>query len=472
MLLCGLSACGEHSLGKSFAAVLDDSPPVILITGDSLRRDHLGCYGYFRETSPNIDAFANESVVFERAVASMATTLPSHLTMLTGLYAHQHGMTSNHMAARSPFQPAEGRRSVAQILAAEGYRTAAFVSSAPVSEQTGIGVGFSEFDGPKKRVRKGKQTTDEVLAWLDQVDLQRPFFLWVHFWEPHDPNRPPEPYASMFTADSDLDDWIASCGVDRAAVAMAFKGQKTSELKRFLNEEEPDFDAAEIRDAFNRYDGDVRYLDDCVGRILAKLRERGLWERSIIAFAGDHGQALGEHGWLGHATIIDVNVFVPLILRFPDGILAQPRRLEPLVSLVDLMPTVLARIPGGARWVFIEQAEGEDILSSRFERTHVLTQQTDRVLCVPSLSGRRHALFEGRWKLVRKPGHPASLFDLEDRGEGWDVADLHPDVVQDLEATLDSLLTRQDFGTRKDNTGERSEEFVKALRELGYAGYE
>src|SRR6185503_18582640 len=169
---------------------------------DTLRREHLGCYGYFRPTSPHIDALARGALVFERALASMASTLPSHLSLLTGLYAHQHGMTSNRRAALVSFKSELGRLSAAEVLRRCGYRTAAFVSAMPLAPTTGIHAGFETYESPtateSSSIRAGERN-EAVLAWLaEHAADPGPLFLWVHYFDPHEPNDPVSPYDTMF----------------------------------------------------------------------------------------------------------------------------------------------------------------------------------------------------------------------------------------------------------------------------------
>jgi len=130
------------------AGTLPSAPSILLVTVDTLRRDHLSCYGYFRETSPCIDAFAKKGVLFERTLAPMASTYPSHLSILTGLYPHQHGRTANRDGVKNPFKSIEGCASVAVALRDQGYRTGGFISSTVLHARTGVGEGFDHFSCP------------------------------------------------------------------------------------------------------------------------------------------------------------------------------------------------------------------------------------------------------------------------------------------------------------------------------------
>ncbi len=428
------------------AGQLDFRPSIVLVTIDTLRRDHLGCYGYFRDTSPRIDALAAESVLFERALASMATTFPSHLSMLTGLYPHQHGKTSNRRSVREPFRSGAECRSVAAALASAGWETAAFVGSSVLHPRTGIGDGFRTFLGPEvgEGPRNAARTTDKALAWLAR-NAGAPFFLWVHYWDVHEPNRPARAYASLFASDPALAGWIARRGIDAEELAgtraLEDKPPASPRPAARRHDEPPTVvDRAYVEDLWNRYDGCVREVDDQVGRLIDDLRARELWQRTIFAVTSDHGQSLGEDGAFGHGRITNVNVLVPLVIRFPAGVAGAPRRIPELVSLIDLMPTILARVEEPLLGDFLAQVEGEDVLSGGFSRPFACVQRASQFA--------RHknplecALVSGRWKLIQREDGPEELYDLEGAGESVDVLAAHPDVAAELQGELRELWSR------------------------------
>ena len=348
-----LAACsGEHgsgSLGDPLAGKLSAAPSIVIVTIDTLRADHVHAYGYHRETSPHLDALAAEGVLFEHAFATMATTLPSHVSLFSGLYAHQHGVAENRWR-RAPFGAGEGElRSVAQLLRDDGYTTAAFVSAAPVKRVTGMAAGFEVFEEPLGYEMKGSPMPDQAMAWLERGPKE-PFLLWLHLWDPHEPNRPTGAEATKFTSDDGLDAVIDQRGIDPERLARAFP---PAALRRFLaprngerDEPPPVVDRDAVRDMLNRYDADVATADREVGRIVAALRERRLLDRAVVVVTADHGQSLGQHDWLPHGRITNDNLQVPLIVRFPPGVVRAPLRVARVTSLVDVLPTVLARFDG------------------------------------------------------------------------------------------------------------------------------
>ncbi len=273
---------------------------VLLLTLDTTRRDRLGCYGYGEPTSPTLDSLANAGVVFENAVTPVPVTLPAHATILTGMDPQEHGVRDN-----GAFVLPEGIETVAEVLAAAGYSTRATVGAYPVAKGFGLEQGFRSYDdhfpaASRSRMwqtaqRTADQVTDAALAWAHE-HAEEPFFHWVHYFDPHFPYEPPEPQASKF--------------------------------------ESP-------------YDGEIAFMDEQIGRLIAGLRQMGLLERTWILAVADHGEALGEHGEPGHSMLLyAATQYVPCILVPPakvEGRLGslRGRRIEDLVRLCDLAPTLL-----------------------------------------------------------------------------------------------------------------------------------
>src|SRR5947199_1553754 len=280
-------------------------PNVVFITIDTLRADHLRCYGYARIETPNIDALARTGVRFTQARTPVPITLPAHTAIFTGSFPMATGMhdfSGNKLPANAT--------TLAKVLRDSGYTTAAFIGAAVLDSRFGLNQGFEtyfdHFDFSRLdetnldlTERRGDLVVDEALGWLKQTPRQ-PFLLWVHLYDPHFPYAPPEPYASRYRT--------------------------------------------------HLYDGEIAFADAQVGRLLSFLKQRGLFEHSVIALAGDHGEGLGEHGEKTHGFFIyNSTLHVPLILKVPG---AAPRVVAEDVSLVDVMPTLLQalKIPSPPRW--------------------------------------------------------------------------------------------------------------------------
>jgi arylsulfatase A-like enzyme len=219
-----------------------------------------------------------------------------------------------------------------------------------------------------------------------------------------------------------------------------------------------------------RYDADVAAADHEVGRLIDALRQRGVLDRAIVVVTADHGQSLGQHDWLPHGRITNDNLQVPLIVRFPPGVVSAPLRVDRVTSLVDVLPTVFARFDGKASRRFLEQAEGEDALAGAPPRGWALAQRTGRERAGWKAGG-EYALLTERWKLVRRAGGGEELYDLAaDPGERHDVSADNAAVVAALHGTLDDALSRRASSAGEPADGEDAvpEDQVEALRSLGY----
>ena len=374
--------------GAACSEPVDPAPPdIALITLDTTRADHLGCYGYHRNTSPEIDRFAEGALLFERHIVPMSTTLPSHMSLMTAVYPGEHGVLANIKHGGRPVVAAGTLHLFAEFAREEGLATAAFVSAAPLKQGSGIERGFELFDQPEGRERRAATTTDRALAWLEAQPREAPFFLWVHYFDPHGPLAPPEEW-NLFRADDALDEYL--------------------EARRFAEvSERPDGRTLVSRNAMDVYDGEIRYMDAQVGRLLAALAERDRWDRTCVVVVGDHGEGLGQHGVAGHGFTWDEQIHAPLIVRVPG---TPAGRVEAVVSTVDVLPTVLERcaFPNRERW--LAQAFGRDVFSDVEPRPALSTTSSRRLDQGQLVSD---ALTLERWKYARDAEGVETLYDLE-----------------------------------------------------------
>ena len=277
------------------SAASNSGPNVIVVTVDTLRADHLGCYGYKKIRTPNIDALAADGARFERAYTAVPVTLPSHTVMFTGTYPMLNGMhdfAANKLGSTQP--------TLASVLKENGYATAAVIGSAVLDSRFGLNRGFDfyydHFDfnrlqesNLEEMERPGNLVADVTLDWLSKNYAKR-FFLWMHLYDPHYPYRPPAPYD------------------------------------------------AEYKD--RPYDGEIAFADAQVGRLVRFLKSKGLYRNTLIVLSGDHGESLGEHGEKTHGFFIyNATLHVPFMIHLPGAV--SSRVVPDLVSLADLMPTVL-----------------------------------------------------------------------------------------------------------------------------------
>jgi arylsulfatase A-like enzyme len=447
LLAGGLPGCTQRP-------PLPEAPNVVLITLDTLRADHLGCYGYFRDTSPRLDRFARECLLFERCLTPIATTFPSHISILTATYPDAHGIAGNVGDGGTAFEPTERLRSVAQILNDHDYATAAFISATPVKKYTGIDVGFDVFDAPGRGQRTAAATNEAVLPWLDERAAE-PFFLWVHYFDPHSPYDPPARFRDRFR-EEELDAVLEERRVDAE--------------KHF-----PDSPDLSVRKAMNLYDGEIRFLDDELGKLLDRLRGRAdAWERTVVVIVGDHGEGLGQHDDMTHGGIWREQLHVPLLLRIPGE---RGRRIRDRVSTVDVLPMLLGLVDLPGEEEVFAQAGGVDRLAPDAPAAAIVSRESDdghRVL--DGQETPRMTILSGRWKLIHDPEGQDLLFDLEK--DPFELASVHreqPDTVAALRSQLLRELERQEarhevfYG---DSAAGREvsvdEETQQQLRALGY----
>lgn len=429
---------------------------IVLITLDTTRADHLGYHGYERDTSPFMDAFAAESIIFDRCIVPMATTLPTHTSILTGTWPLEHGVLANASQGGRRFQTAPGLRSFAEHAQEAGYATGGFVSATPLKRDSGIAAGFDTYEQPEAMYSGGQRTTGHALEWLSRQGLDRPFFMWVHYFDAHWPTNSPAEYRTMFTIDDDLREWIGERDVAPIAERSLAGTREHTEV------------------TINQYDMDLRYQDDQLRRIVEALRARGDWDRTAVVVIGDHGDGHGQHNHLAHGRTWNEQLHAPFLLRVP-GELA--RHEERLASAADALPTLLGRLESSAFDGFLEQCSGRDVLSTNGAETRLLSQDTSR-----DAKGRdfRWALTSARWKYFRidraNGAMREELYDLqEDPFELHDVSELHADVVAANRAHLERLLTEQ--RTRGETlragaalTKPAAEGIGAELESLGYTG--
>ena len=347
IFLCGvwlafLSGCQpeepEAEVELSPVARATNRPDIVLISIDSLRYDHLGSYGYPRQTSPTMDAIAAEGMRFEHAVSTTSWTLPSHAAMFTGLYDSTHGVFDNGHHLRDSFV------TLAEVLRDAGYETAGFYGGPYLHPTFGLDQGFDTYTSCMTRIpdslsdqeiRESAQTTraeshaditgprtsQKVREWLQTIS-GRPFFLFLHMWDVHYDYIPPERYVNFF--DPDYEGNLDSRG-------FTTNGR--------INADMPERDFQHL---LALYDGEIRFTDDILAQIFAALDQVGRFDDALIVITADHGEEFFEHGRKGHhRTLFDEVIRIPLIIRWP-GKLAAGRVIQDQVRIIDLMPTLLS----------------------------------------------------------------------------------------------------------------------------------
>jgi arylsulfatase A-like enzyme len=365
-------------------------PNVVLVTIDTIRVDRIGAYGSSQGLTPHLDRLASQATVFERCTTPMPSTRPAHASMLTGLRPRTHGVRSNAqpLAAEIP--------TLAERLRDAGYTTGAFVALKSLVAKSGLDRGFqtvSDASPSRPFVRSGRDVNALARRWLGERD-DRPFFAWIHYYEPHTPLEL-TPYAAARLRD------YRGPYAEGASVPLYYG---TSE--RWMRSP---VDRAAIE---TLYDGEVREVDVRVGELLTTLHSFGLRSDTLVIVTGDHGQSLGERGIAGHGnSLFEPVLRVPLIIDDPRR-RAVARVAEP-VSLIDVTPTVLdlagVPIPTGVQGRSLAPAlRGEELPPRR----HVSQLRDARRRDDPATFD-RVAVYEGSFKFLLFPSG-GTLFDLRD----------------------------------------------------------
>ena len=395
-------------------------PNVILISIDTLRADHLGCYGHPGPITPNIDSLAEGSVRFSNVATSVPLTLPAHATMLTGLIPPIHGVHKNEN-----YRLAESNVTLAELLQDRGYATGAVVSSFVLHNQFGLSQGFDSYDdafplSPKGAIhsqRQGEVTSMLASKWLDQHASGESFFLFVHFYDPHTDYDPPADFADPWPGDP--------------------------------------------------YAGEVAYVDYCVGQVVKKLKDLDLYDQSLIVLTADHGEMLGEHGERTHGLFLyESAIKVPLIIKLPGREPVEPV-VDEMAGLVDIAPTIcsLLDMPGRANFSGIDlsgwidgRGESDGERSIYCESVAAETYGANPLL---GLVGRQ-------WKYIETTR--PELYDLiADPDEERNLIDAYPRRARTMGDELRALLGRA--GAMAAESGAEMDAEARArLETLGYAG--
>lgn len=398
-------------------------PNVVLITIDTLRADHVGCYGAQNVKTPTLDSLARDGVVFERAISQVPLTWPSHAVILTGTYPFQNG-------AQDFTRPSLNTkyRSVAQAFQKAGYATGAVVSSFVLERSWQLARGFDFYDDSfsstkfKKTdsggmvARRAAESVPHAIAWLKKTP-RRPFFLWLHLYDPHRPYDPPEPYRTEYSG--------------------------------------------------HPYDGEIASADHELGALIDWLKQNRLYDSSLIVMVSDHGESLGEHGEIEHGFFLyNATVHVPLIVKPPAASGIPAGRRDTVVETTAIAPTLLEL--AGVQDTIAEQFQAPSLLSNDSGREPAYSETTYPF----SLFGWSplHALENERYQFIDAP--KTELYDLaNDPAETRNIADEQPAVVAVLREKLRARMARNPSHEQAGAASHLSPEAQEKLRALGYFGY-
>ena len=410
------------------SAVLAEGTPgpnVVVITIDTLRADHLGCYGDKQIRTPNIDALASEGVRFERAYTPVPVTLPAHTVIFTGTYPMRSGM---HDFSGNKLNPSQ--LTLASVLKQHGYTTGAVIGSAVLDSRFGLNQGFDfyydHFDFSRldesnieEMERPGNAVADVALDWLGKNHSNK-FFLWMHLYDPHYPYRPPAPYNEQYK--------------DRP------------------------------------YDGEIAFADAQVGRLINFLKAHGLYRNTLIVLTGDHGESLGEHGEKTHGFFIyNATLHVPVIIRLPGT--PSGKVVSEMISLADLMPTVLHAL----KFDVPSQVQGVNLLPLMGPKAP--RESESRNLYGETFLPRLHfnwselrAVETEKYHFIDAP--KPELYDLsKDPGETQNLYPQKKAVADELRARLSKLIGQYSADQELAEKTGLDPALMERLKSLGYSGF-
>ena len=423
-----------------------DSPPVILIVVDSLRADHVGAYGYARATTPNLTASARSGAVFEHAYAPSPWTLPSMGTLYTGLWPAQHGagallpvLDKVLYGQLRPEPPTIG-----ELFVAFGYPTHAVAGNPNLHPKFGMARGFQTYDyeaGDMEHIRRADAVVDHALTWIAERH-GAPFFLLVHFFDPHMNYDPPPATRGRFTA-----------ALPPGRLSLPFNLRPRSREALQLSGDEQRFAAA-------AYDEEIAFVDEQLGRFFSALQAQGVWQRAVVVFTADHGEELWDHGGFEHGhTMYDELLHVPLIVWGPG---VRPGRIDTPVSLADVAPTLLDAVGAPALPNVAGASLWPSLTSRRPPAARPLLAES------PRYGPRSIAIVDWPHKLIVDiDGGSAQLFDLAaDPREQRDVGTHPSPEVASLRAIIDRHL--QSTAHPRPRAVSLDDATLERLRALGY----
>ncbi len=465
-------------------------PNVILISIDTLRADHLSCYGYHRETTPNIDKIASDGTIFRRNYSTGVWTPPGHASMLTGLYVSEHGVYGENRLNRSI-------PTIAETLKAHGYQTAGFVNNSQVGELVGFEKGHDTFVEvwkgvkPKSLLKKVFTRTGKVIRekfgyedlganrtnklygeWMkENYNHETPFYVFLHYAEPHNPLNPPRPYKNKY--------------IDRSSDNLDIgKIKKVAFNPLICFVEDLNLNQDEIEYLKSLYDGEIGYIDSKIAEVIRMLKENNCYDDTMIIITADHGEHFGEHDlWSHTASLYNEVLHIPLIIKFPKGI-DHIREVEDCTQLVDIFPTIM-EITGVSEKEQINTSGSSLVCNGNRSDTfheYIFAEWEGRIpyfiqsrlddqgssVNLDKIKNKMWMISDGKYKYISMENGGKLFFDvINDIKEQNNLVDQYKEIASEMKEVLNEWKKESD---KKFNREQREvdEETKKNLEALGY----
>ena len=443
----------------------DQVDRIFLLTLDTLRADHLGCYGYPRPVSPFLDELAQNGIRFANASTSISTTVPAHTSIFTSLHPIQHNVLKNGHRMDDAFV------TIAEQLKNNGFTTGACVSTDRHFSAGNLSKGFDSMDEPPDYVhvyRRAKQTINKAIHWLAHRHENEKFFLWVHLFDPHTPFKTP----------------LSTC----QAIKNETNKKRQKQIKYFLEHQKvkSDFFASgqdEMMQVLDDYDAEISYMDSHIRRFYHHVQQSGLNANSIWILTGDHGEGLGNHHWFAHGkNIYQEQIHIPLIMHFPSRAVRN-RTVDQIVEHVDIFPTIMD-LTGGKIENQAKEVQGTSLVPliaqplAAIDKQVAFMQRRDfdpknrpEVIDVfrdNFEEGEKYALRDSQYKYIYKTQGDDELYDLHaDPYEQNNLIGTGSEVESRLKNAL--IYKVDQFKQNVNETPEPvDDETIERLKELGY----
>ncbi len=488
------------------------SPNVLLIVMDTTRHDRLSCYGYHRNTTPNVDRIAKEGVLYENAISPGMWTLPSHASMFTGLYPSKHGATSEHMYLNDRFD------TIAEVLKSQGYKTAAFSNNPVVAKWSNLVQGFDMFwklkwskewfkveDLSKEELERLKRNLKDrftafkspnakdagayisnlkIIEWFEtEYDPKAPFFMFINYLEPHIPYKPPVPYDTFY-----LDDGVTAEEVKKVTRKIDWGASWSGYIAGKIKMTKSDFEIIS-----SLYDGEISYLDMRMGELFDYLRKKDVLDNTLLIIISDHGEYIGEHhrtagkqersAMIHHGFYIYDNLLhVPLIIRYPS-LFPSGMRIKKQVQTTDIFPTILDVL--GTSFDRSDEFQGYSLIPSKLDK-HLRPFAVAEKYIWPDALGRlqkanasfdispylcrRKTIRTEDLKYIWSSDGSEELYDIKNDPEELNNIESYPQKAEGLRQKLQDWLSSFEHykAIGDEPVSEVDKETLERLKDLGY----